>query len=155
MSIHAHKIGIKVPRQNLQFHFPPIHMLNQYFFHDQLTFILKNRVDNHMSANLKGTNNIYKNGTMDNIHFKATFAATVDIGHLIWTSPNSCVCWIHYYVLSYLYSRLVWHSMCFVKDCMNKLFFNGSRCFIHYVFVVCDYWFKIPNQASQHELLIY
>jgi hypothetical protein len=42
----------------------------------------KNVVYNYMSANLEGTNNTYKNGMMDNIHFKATFAATVDIGLL-------------------------------------------------------------------------
>jgi hypothetical protein len=111
----------------------------------------KNRVHNHMSANLKGTNNIYKNGMMDNIHFKATFAATVDIGLLIWMSPNSCVCWIHHYVLSYLYSRLVWHSMCFVKDCMNKLYFlmDIDASFIMYLsFVIID----LRYQTKRHNM---
>jgi hypothetical protein len=44
---------------------------------------------------------------MANIHIKTTFVAAVDIGLLIRMSPNSCVCWIHYYVLSYLRSHLV------------------------------------------------
>jgi hypothetical protein len=76
-----------------------------------------------MSANLEGTNNIYKNGTMANIHSKATFTATVDIVLLTRMSPNSCVCWIHYYVLSYFCSRLVWHSVCFVKDLYEQIIF--------------------------------
>jgi hypothetical protein len=73
MWIHAHKIGTKVPHQNLPFHFPPIHMLIEYFFLIILLSDYKNGVHNHMPANLEGTNNIYKNGTMANIHFKATF----------------------------------------------------------------------------------
>jgi hypothetical protein len=72
-------------------------------------------------------------------------------------SSNSCVCWIHYNVLSYFCSRLVWHSVCFVKGLYEQIIFcfNGFRCFIHYVYVICDYWFNLPNKASQHELLIY
>jgi hypothetical protein len=76
-----------------------------------------------LSANLEGTNNIYKNGTMANIQSKATFTATVDIVLLTRMSPNSCVCWIHYYVLSYFCSRLVWHSVCFVKDLYEQIIF--------------------------------
>jgi hypothetical protein len=50
----------------------------------------------------------HKNGgTIANIYIKATFAGAVDIGLLIRMGPNSCVCWIHYYVLSYLCSRSV------------------------------------------------
>ena len=57
-----------------------------------------------------------------------------------------------------LCSRLVWHSVCFIQDiCTNKLYFvlmDVDASFTIYL-SLCDYSLKLPNKASQHEILLY
>jgi hypothetical protein len=70
------------------------------------------------------------------VNMKATFAAAVDIGHII--RPSSNRGWIQYVVYQWWCPSLVWRWVYFIKDLYEQIIFhlNGCQCFIHYIFII-------------------